>query len=61
MTGPRRRNGWAPRRLRLLLISVASLTLAVGCTDGGDDLSPLEPEVGEDDTEIVPGEGGPVD
>jgi hypothetical protein len=33
-----------------------------GCADeGGADLSPVEPEVGEEDTEIVPGEGGPVD
>lgn len=46
---------------RVVLLLLASLTLTVGCADGSDDLLPAEPEVGEEDTEIVPGEGGPVD
>lgn len=53
MTGPVLR--------RVVVLVLASLTLTVGCADGSDDLSPTEPEVGEEDTEIVPGEEGPVD
>jgi hypothetical protein len=42
-------------------VFVAVLSVA-GCSDdGGDDLRPSESEVGERDTEIVPGEGGPVE
>lgn len=46
----------------LAVLAIAGATLVVGCADdGGDDLSPIEPEAGEQDTEIVPGEDGPVD
>lgn len=49
-------------RRRMAVVLVGALTLVTGCSDGeSDDLSPIEPEVGERDTEIVPGEGGPVD
>ncbi len=42
-------------------VFVAVLSVA-GCSDdGGEDLRPSESEVGERDTEIVPGEGGPVE
>lgn len=37
------------------------LALTGACSDGGGDLSPSEPEVGENDSEVVPGEGGPVE
>lgn len=62
-TGKDRRAAWETRsRRRLVALSLAGLAGIVGCSDSGDeDLVPSEPEVGEDDREIVPGEGGPVD
>ena len=47
-------------RLGLVALSVAGLAMVGGCSDG-DDLSPVEPEAGEEDAEVVPGEEGPVD
>jgi hypothetical protein len=42
--------------------ALLAVTLLVGgCSDGGDDLRDEETDVGEDGTEVVPGEGGPVD
>lgn len=56
------RPSWLGRsRLRLVALSVAGLVMVGGCSDDSDDLSPVEPEAGEEDSEIVPGEGGPVD
>lgn len=50
-----------PRAGRLLALALV-VAVTGGCADeGGDDLSPAEPEAGEEDTEVVPGEGGPVD
>lgn len=47
------------RRAAALLLTVSLLG---GCGGEGDeDLSPVEPEAGENDTEVVPGEEGPVD
>jgi hypothetical protein len=40
---------------------VAGLTAGACSDDDGGDLSPPEPEAGEEDTEVVPGEGGPVE
>lgn len=49
------------RRCRLGLGTVLiSVLLATGACSEDDDLSPTEPEAGEQDNEIVPGEGGPV-
>lgn len=49
-------------RRALVALGVVALSAAGGCSeDGGGDLSPAESEVGEEDTEIVPGEEGPVD
>lgn len=42
-------------------MSMAGLVMVGGCSDGSDDLSPVEPEAGEEDNEVVPGEEGPVD
>lgn len=44
-----------------VLAFAAVLGVIGACSDEGDDLAPSEPEVGEEDAEIVPGEGGPVD
>ena len=52
---------WTRTRLGLVALSVAGLVMVGGCSDDNDDLSPVEPEVGEEDTEVVPGEEGPVD
>lgn len=52
---------WTRTRLGLVALSVAGLVMVGGCSDDSDDLSPVEPEVGEEDTEVVPGEEGPVD
>lgn len=51
------------RRLphRWAAVAIAAVLVSTGCSDEGDDLSPAESEVGEGGTEIVPGEGGPVD
>ncbi len=58
----RERFGVQPLRLSFAALSMAGLAMAVGCSDhGGEDLVPSEPETGEEDREIVPGEGGPVD
>ncbi|MDP8953387.1 MAG: hypothetical protein M3N37_00395 [Actinomycetota bacterium] len=56
-------SSWGARsRLGLVALSMAGLAMVVGCSDrGDDDLAPAEPEVGEQDREVVPGEGGPVD
>lgn len=40
---------------------LAAALLLGACSDDGDDLRADEPEAGEDDAEVVPGEGGPVD
>ena len=50
-----------PWRLGLAVLAFTGLALTGACSDEGDDLRPSEPEAGEEDTEIVPGEGGPVD
>ena len=51
-----------PGRRRLTVLALAAVLGVVGaCSEEGDDLAPSEPEVGEEDAEIVPGEGGPVD
>lgn len=42
-------------------LMTAVVLLAGACSDGGDDLRADEPEVGEEDAEVVEGEGGPVD
>ena len=55
--GKPRRQG----RRSLAVFALAVLAVAGACSDEGDDLSPSEPEVGENDTEVVPGEEGPVD
>ncbi len=44
-----------------MLALAAVLGVIEACSEEGDDLAPSEPEVGEEDAEIVPGEGGPVD
>ncbi|MDP9418790.1 MAG: hypothetical protein M3P53_01300 [Actinomycetota bacterium] len=49
------------RRRSVAALAVAVLAAAGACSDGGDDLSPPEPEAGEEGTEVVPGEGGPVE
>ena len=61
--GKDRRAAWqTTSRRRLVAFSMAGVAAILGCSDGGDqDLVPSEPEVGEDDREVVPGEGGPVD
>ena len=48
-------------RRRLAALAIAVVAVTSGCGDEGDDLAPREPEVGEEDVEIVPGEDGPVD
>ncbi len=45
----------------LAAVCLGVLSAAGGCSDDGDDLAPTESEAGEEDTEIVPGEEGPVD
>lgn len=50
-----------PRRRRLVALALAFAVLGACGGEGSDDLSPGEPEAGEEDTEVVPGEGGPVD
>ena len=52
---------WTRTRLGLVAVTVAGLVMVGGCSDDGDDLSPAEPEAGEEDNEVVPGEEGPVD
>ena len=47
--------------LRRPLAILTVLVALAGCSDDDGDLVPNEPEVGEEDREIVPGEGGPVD
>lgn len=49
------------RRSLAVLAFAAVLGVIGACSEEGDDLAPSEPEVGEEDAEIVPGEGGPVD
>lgn len=56
-----RRSWSAPGRRRLVALALAGLAVVGGCGDDSDDLVPNEPEVGEEDREVVPGEGGPVD
>lgn len=62
-----RDRGWhrahTPRRRTRRLIAFALMSTAVlgACAEAGDDLSPVEPEAGEHDTEVVPGEEGPVE
>ena len=56
-----RSSRWTRRRRGLVALSMAGLVVVGGCSDDSDDLSPVEPEVGEEDTEVVPGEEGPVD
>lgn len=53
--------GKAPLVRRFAVLLIAAALIAGGCSDEGDDLVPTESERGEDDAEIVPGEGGPVD
>ncbi len=53
-----------PRRRRRRLVALALVSTAVlgACAgEAGEDLSPVEPEAGEHDTEVVPGEEGPVE
>ncbi len=51
-----------PGRRSLAVLAFAAVLGVIGaCSEEGDDLAPSEPEVGEEDAEIVPGEGGPVD
>ncbi len=53
-----------PRRRTRRLVALALVSTAVfgACAgEAGDDLSPVEPEAGEQDTEVVPGEEGPVE
>ncbi|HEV2068916.1 MAG TPA: hypothetical protein VGR26_03890 [Acidimicrobiales bacterium] len=53
-----------PRRRtrRLVALALASTAVLGACAgEAGDDLSPVEPEAGEHDTEVVPGEEGPVE
>lgn len=54
-------NGIRRGRRHLAVLAVAVGAVTGGCGDEGEDLAPVEPEVGEEDVEIVPGEGGPVD
>ncbi|HEV2068854.1 MAG TPA: hypothetical protein VGR26_03580 [Acidimicrobiales bacterium] len=51
------------RRTRRLVAFALVLTSVLGACAGeaSDDLSPVEPEAGEHDTEVVPGEEGPVE
>ena len=51
----------ARTRSGLVALSVAGLVMVGGCSDDSDDLSPVEPEAGEEHNEVVPGEEGPVD
>lgn len=53
----------APRRRtrRLVVLALVSTAALGACAEAGDDLSPVEPEAGEHDTEVVPGEEGPVE
>ena len=52
-----------PRRRtrRLVAFALVSTALLGACAEEADDLSPVEPEAGEHDTEVVPGEEGPVE
>ena len=52
-----------PRRTRRLVALALVCTAVLGACAGeaGEDLSPVEPEAGEQDTEVVPGEEGPVE
>ena len=54
-------NGIRRGRRGLAALAFAVVAMTGGCGDEGDDLAPSEPEVGEEDVEIVPGEDGPVD
>ena len=46
---------------RAVSLLMATALLLGACTGGADDMGGGEPETGEDDREVVPGEGGPVD
>ena len=49
------------RRRGLASLAIAVIAMTGGCGNEREDLAPGEAEVGEEDVEIVPGEGGPVD